>query len=351
MQQPGEFTRNDSEMLERELIELIGSSWKTQAIYVAAELKIADYLADRPRTAGELAALINVNAPALHQLLRALTTIEICNELADGTFAIARLGALLVSGAPHSLRSWAMWWGSQSWPVWGQLLYSVKTGRSARTLLLGTDGFAHLAHDPASAEVFNQAAVELTRVVAKEIVRAYDFTQFTRIVDVGGGCGELLAHILQAAPEARGVLFDLPHAIHQARDHLNGRGTASRCDFIAGDFFEAVPAGGDVYILKNVIHDWNDESSRRILDNCRAVLDGAKLLLIECLLPNRLTTSTEHQAAARSDLHMLVALAAKERTEAEFQALLNSAGLRVARVFPAGPTISLIEATAEPSSV
>src|SRR5262249_52474635 len=145
---------------------------------------------------------------------------------------------------------------------------------------------------------------------------------------------------LQAAPKARGILFDLPHAIHQAREHLDGRGMASRCDFIAGDFFEAVPAGGDVYILKNVIHDLSDEKSQQILKNCRAVLDRAKLLLMECLLPNRLTTSTEHQAAARSDLHMLVALAAKERTEAEFQALLNSVGLRIERVFPAGPTIS-----------
>jgi orsellinic acid C2-O-methyltransferase len=348
--QPGEPARNESGRLYHELLELIGTSWKTQAVYVAAELRIADFLADRPKTTEDLAALTHANAAALRQLLRALTTIDICREQEDGTFAITPLGALLASNDPASLRSWAIWWGAQSWPVWGQLLYSVRTGNSARKLLLGTDGFAHLERDPASAEIFNRAAAELTRVAAAEIVRAYDFTPFARIVDVGGGCGELLAHILQAAPAARGVLFDLPHAIQHGRDHLRKLGLETRCEFVAGDFFETIPAGGDAYFLKNVIHDWNDESSRRILENCRAALGDGKLLLMECLLPDRLTTSTDDQAAVRSDLHMLVALAAKERTEAELRALLDSAGLRVTRVIPAGPTISLIEAVSASAS-
>jgi hypothetical protein len=228
------------------------------------------------------------------------------------------------------------------------LLHSVKTGQSARKLLLGTDGFGHLERDPALAEIFHSAAAERTRLTAIDIVRAYDFSTLKRIVDVGGGRGELLAAILRAAPESRGVLFDLPPAVELARVELERSGLASRCEFVAGNFFDSVPAGGDAYILKSVIHDWNGADCQRILKNCRQAMDGGRLLLIEEMLPDRLTNSEAHQAIACSDLTMLAALAAQERTEAELRALLAAAEFRVVEVLPAGPTFCVIVALPEP---
>jgi SAM-dependent methyltransferase len=196
------------------------------------------------------------------------------------------------------------------------------------------------------AAVFNQAIVELTRLSSASIVASYDFSGPKRIVDVGGGYGQLLATILRANPAATGVLFDLPHALDGARRHFEKEGLAGRCAFVAGDFFEAVPNSGDVYLLKSVIHDWNDERGTQILVNCcRAMAPGARLLLIEQVLPDRLDASPAHQALSRGDLTMLVAHAACERTEADHRRLLNAAGLAVARTLPAGPTtFSIIEA-------
>jgi len=281
----------------------------------------------------------------LHRLLRALATIEICRELDDGAFEITPMGTLLRTDAPQSLRSWTIWWAHHLSPVWDRLLDSVKTGRSARALLAGTEGFAHLDRDPDMAALFNRAMAELTRLTADSVVQAYGFSGLTRIVDVGGGYGELLAAILTANRSASGVLFDLPHAIAGGRRRLEEAGLAGRCEFVAGDFFEAVPGGGDAYVLKHVIHDWNDEHGARILESCRgAMASDARLLLVEQILPDRLVASSTHRSAARSDLTMLVAHAAGERTEAEFRRLLGAAGFRVARVVPAGGLLGVIEA-------
>jgi len=331
--------------------EMISASWMSQAVYVAAELRIADFLAQGPKSDQELAALTETHLPALRRLLHALTTIEVCREIQVGLFAVTPLGLRLASDVPGSLRYWALWWGGQLWPVWGQLLYSVRTGQSARKLLLGTDGFAHLERSPDMADNFHRAMAERTKQTASDVVRAYDFSSSKRIVDVGGGSGELLAAILLAAPDARGVLFDLPSAIERGRAQFGELGLARRCDFIAGNFFESIPAGGDAYILKSVIHDWNGEDCQRILNNCRQAMRGGRLLLIEEMLPSHLTNSRGHQAIACSDLTMLAALAAQERTEAELRALLAAAGLHVVRVLSVGPTFHLIEASSEPASI
>jgi hypothetical protein len=330
------------------LLGLMTGSWMTQAVYVAAELRIADYLAERPRTSEELAAATGAHAPSLHRLLRALTTIEICRERKDGTFEITETGLLLKSDVPGSLRSWTIWWGEYLWPVWGNLLYSVKTGESARKMLSGMDGFKHLENDPKAAAIFNEGLAELTRLTAQDVVRVYDFSGIKRIVDVGGGHGELLISILRKNPKISGVLFDMSHAIAGGRRHFEEAGLIGRCEFAAGDFFESVPKNADAYILKSVIHDWNDEDGKRILANCRlAMAEKGRLLLVERIVPERLEVSADHQAIARTDLGMLVALAAKERTEAQFKTLLKAAGLRVTRIIPVGMTFSVIEAFAD----
>jgi hypothetical protein len=325
---------------------ILTGSWKTQALYVAAELKIADLLATGARTSAELAAAAGADAPSLHRLLRALSALGLCEEREDGRFALTPLGALLQEGSPHSLRAWTLWWGHHLWPVWGNLLYSIKTGQSARKLLLGTDGFAHLQKDPEAAATFYRVTIELTRLTAQAVLQAYDFSGLKRIADIGGGHGEMLAYVLEANPGASGLLFDLAVAVEGAAENFrkNHPGLDGRCAFMAGDFFESVPPGADAYILKSVIHDWDDEQAGRILVNCRrAMTADARLLIIEPILPERNEATALHATLSQHDLTMLVALAAQERTQREFSALLASAGLQIAKIASAGPVYSIIE--------
>ncbi|MEA2711502.1 MAG: hypothetical protein QOF78_4103 [Phycisphaerales bacterium] len=337
----------DAAILARRLLDIVNASWMSQATCVAAELGIADLLRDGPRTADELAVLTHTDPPSLHRLLRALTTLDICRERDDGAFEITPMGALLGGddATPGSVRAWAIWWGKHLWPVWGELLYSVRTGKSARKLLMGTEGFKHLENDPEKAALFNRALVELTRLATDSFVRTYDFSGLRRIVDVGGGYGQLLAAILAANPAISGILFDLPHAIEGGRRHLDDAGLAARCEFVAGDFFQAVPPDADAYILKSVIHDWDDARSRQILESCRRAMHAdARLLLVEQMLPDRLEATAAHQFIVRSDLNMLVAHAAGERTEAAFREMLGATDFRVNKILPAGLTFSVIEA-------
>jgi ubiquinone/menaquinone biosynthesis C-methylase UbiE len=322
------MSSNDDTAAANQLLDLINASWVAQACYVTAHLGVPELLAAGPRTAAELASATGTDAPALRRLLSALGSVDICHQRDDGTFEMTRLGQLLRPDVPSSMRAWALQWGGEAWQVWANLLYSVKTGNSARAHLSGESGFAHLERDPQAAQIFNQAMVDLTRLAARDIARAYDFAGQC-VMDVGGGYGELLAQILTAYPSARGVLFDMPHAISKARDHLANRGLAGRCEFVSGDFFASVPGGADVYLLKTVIHDWPDDRAQDILRTCRrAMTPGARLLIIERLMPERLDPSAANRALARVDLHMLVALGAKERTLKEMRTLLESAGFQ-----------------------
>jgi ubiquinone/menaquinone biosynthesis C-methylase UbiE len=248
------------------------------------------------------------------------------------------MGALLRNDAATSLRAWALFTGQNLWQEWGHLLDSIKTGGSASQRPTGTEG-------PRPA-VFNHAMVELTRLLTPAVVQAYDFTGCRRIIDVGGGHGELLVAILQAYPEACGVLFDLPHVVAQGRQHLARADLAHRCECVAGDFLEAMPGEGDAYVLKSILHNWTDAQSTRILDNCRRAMPaGAKLLVVEGIMPERLGVSAADQAYARLDLLRLITVAAQERTAAEYRALLASAGFHLTRIIPVEGLSSLMEAT------
>jgi len=327
------------------LVQLIASGAMSQALSVAAELRIADVLADGPKRSDEIADATGCQAPSLHRLMRALASLDLCSEREDGSFALTATGSLLRSDAVDSFRSVAIWWGRYRWPVWGHLLHSLKTGESSWKLVSQTAGFEHLSRDAEVAEVFNQAMAGLTRIVSGAIVRAYDFSGVKRIVDVGGGYGELLAAILGAYPAMRGVLFDLAHAIEGARIHLEKTGVIDRCEFATGDFFESVPGGAEAYLLKTVIHDWDDERSGAILRNCRqaAGRDG-RLLIVEQIMPERMEPSWPHRHVAARDLNMLVLLGGRERTASEFRALLEAAGLSVKRTVPTALGYCVIEA-------
>jgi hypothetical protein len=319
----------------------------SQATYVAAELRIADLLAGGPRRVDDLAKAAECHAPSLARLMRGLASLGICVEREDGRFDLTPMGSLLCSDRLNSLRSWAIVWGKNQWPVWAHLLHSVRTGESARTLVLGTEGYEHLARDADAAAMFNRAMTEITRFVASEVARVYDFSGARRIVDIGGGYGELLATILKAHPKARGVVFDLPHAREGAREFAKNSGIVKRSEFIAGDFFESVPPEGDAYLLKSIVHNWNDEKSAVILGNCRRSMSrGAKLLLVERILPARMCVSPAHQAVARSDLNMLIGSGGLERNEDELRNLLGSAGFTPGKIFPTTTDYSVIEGVA-----
>lgn len=217
------------------------------------------------------------------------------------------------------------------------------------TLLLGTKGFEHLAKDSRAAEIFNTGLMNLTRMTAEQLVKAYDFSAINQLVDVGGGYGGLLCTVLQANPQMKGVLFDQNHAKEGADQQATKSGVSERFEFQSGDFFvaESLPQNADAYILKNIIHDWNDERSQLILNNCRkAMASNGRVLLIEHVVPDKLAEDPRHQAIICNDLHMLAALAARERAKEEYRILLQSAGLKINQIIPVDMAFHLIEAVA-----
>ena len=334
---PGEAVR---------LLGLVNSCWMTAAISAAADLGIPDLLVEGPRSSRELADTIGAHEPFLRRLLVALSTLDVCEARDDDMFALGPLGEVLRSDAPVSVRSWALYSGAEMWPVWGHLAEAVRTGRSGREIDSGVREFEFLDANPDSARRFDEAMVELTRLATPGIVAAYPFSGCRRVVDVGGGYGELLTAILDAHPSLTGILFDIPNTIDEAHAHVEQSGVSDRCELVGGSFFESVPAGEDLYILKSIIHDWDDERSREILRTCtEAMRDDSRLLVIERIRPEQVDNSPGSQNIARADLTMLVALAAQERTESEFRELLASAGLQVQNVIPAAAGFSVIEAS------
>jgi hypothetical protein len=327
------------------LFDLIASHRITAVIYVTARLGIADYLSESEKTAGELAQLTRAHEPSLQRLLRALITIGICTQNGRGNFALTALGRHLAADEPQSAKPWALLEGERLWRSWGGLLDSIRTGKSAAELAGIDNSFELMARSPEAVKVFNEAMVSLTRLVTHGVLAAYDFSGIAKLMDVGGGFGEFLGAVLKAYPTMRGVIFDLPRCAEGAKKLLTEVGVDDRSEFVAGDFFESVPRGADVLILKSIIHDWNDERSVKILRNCRKALpDGGRLLLVERLMPEILEANPEHRAHAMSDLNMLRGPGGRERTEHEYRQLLRESGFAITRVLPTG-RFSLMEAS------
>ncbi|HET6467429.1 MAG TPA: methyltransferase [Geminicoccaceae bacterium] len=324
------------------LLALASGAWIGQAVHVAARLGIADLLGDGPKPPAALAAATGTDATALYRLLRALASLGVFAEDAGGRFTLTPLAEGLRSDAPGSLRGYAIMMGEEwHWRAWGELLESVRTGGSAFERVHGCELFRYFAEHPEAARVFNAAMTSRTGQETAAVTGAYDWPAGT-IVDVGGGQGALLTAILARRPEARGILFDLPHVIDAARRPIEEKGLAARCELVGGDFFDRVPAGGDLYLIKRVLHDWDDGRAAAILRCCRAAMAAdARLLVIEHVLPPGNAPSW----GKLLDLQMLVLTpGGQERDEAGFHGLLATAGFRLERVLPAGPTASLIEA-------
>jgi orsellinic acid C2-O-methyltransferase len=329
------------------LMPLINAFMASRLVHVAAELAIADRLVDGAKSSEALARETKTHWPSLHRLLRALASLGVLEEVETNQFALTAMGAQLRSGAPDSVRNLALMFGSErTWRLWGALLGSVQTGESAMQRLYGVGSFEYFVTHAQEAAIFNAAMAEATRQLAHAVTAAYDFTPLHFLVDVGGGSGILIAEILAAAPGLNGIVFDLPSGSSEALRHLEAAGVADRCEVIAGDFFRSVPEGADAYVLKSIIHDWDDERSVAILKNCRNAMSSRSIiLLVEQIMPTRMTASAGLQRMALLDLHMLVGPGGRERSEGEYQALLTAAGLAWTRTLPLPGDIgsSLIE--------
>jgi O-methyltransferase domain/Dimerisation domain len=323
------------------LLGLINGFQITQAIHVAATLRIADHLNDGARSASELAALTKSHPDTLYRLLRALAAVGVFREDEGRKFALTPMGDCLRTDSTTPLGAWAEAVGSPYyWQAWGHLLHSVQTGENAFQHLNGSDVWKFRAEHPEQGATFDRAMTQLSRGGAEAVIGAYDFSAFRHIVDVGGGHGLMLAAILRAHPHMRGTLFDQPHVVARAKSVLAERGVVERCDIVGGSFFETVPEGADAYLMRVVIHDWEDDEAIAILKVCRRAMgETAKLLLIERLIapPN------EMPAAKFADLNMLVLPGGRERTREGFSDLFASSGFELTRVFPAG-THNVIEA-------
>ncbi len=326
------------------LLALIHANWTTQAISVANQLRLPELLRDGPQTAHALAQATHCHGPSLTRLLRALTSIGVLTEPADGLFELTSVGALLRADVPGSLAAWAEFCGTRSWATWGRLVQSVRTGDSIRKQASGFDGFHHLESDAQGAQLFNRAMVDLTQPVALAVAQNVDWSGMRLIVDVGGGYGELIAAILSGHPCLRGILFDLAHATSAAGNRLAAAGVEGRCTLVTGSFFDAVPAAADAYLLKSVLHDWDDDLAVEILRNCRRVMaPHARLFVIERIAPEHFCDSPRDQGIARSDLNMLVGTGGRERTETQYRQLLDTAKLRISRLQALGDPYSVIE--------
>jgi hypothetical protein len=313
----------------------------SQAIHVVATLGIADLLKDGPKSADELAEATGTHASALYRILRALASVGVFAEQSDGRFGLTPLAEHLRTDVPGSLRSWAMLIGRPYYfTTWGHLLHSVRTGEPAFPHVYGMPAWEYRASHPEESALFDGAMTGLSLAEAEAVVRNYDFLGIGVLVDVGGGKGALLAAILAANPALRGILFDQPHVVADAKDLLERAGVADRCEVVDGDFFKAVPGGADAYLLKSIIHDWDDASAIEILRKCRAAMaDSGRLLLVE----RGIRPANEPDPAKFIDLMILVMLGGRERTAEEYERLYIEAGFKLTNTIHAGSLLDIIE--------
>jgi O-methyltransferase len=305
----------------------MGGPWICQSLYVAAKLGVADHLRDGPLTVDALAARTDSHTDALHRFCRVLAALDVLTSGPERSFGLGRLGLPLLTDVPDSVRHGFILQGEEVFRAWTEVLHTVRTGRPAFDRVYGMDYFEYLAKNPDASLRFSQAMGDLDAPPA--VLDEYDFSGCSTVVDLGGGAGTVLADVLRRRPSARGVLLELPNCVDAARSHLDRLGVGGRAEVVGGDFFASVPAGGDLYLLSRVLHNWDDTDALRLLRRVRGAMTGdARLVVIDHLLPDQ----EGFHPGLLADLHMLVVLGSRERTEHELRALLETAGLRVRRV-------------------
>ena len=326
----------------QQILQLATGYIASTATYIAVKLRIADRLAASPQTAADLAKEANVNEDALYRVLRTLTSLGVFEETAPRTFANNLPASLLRSGVQGSLYDMALWMSDPfHFQVYADALYSVETGKPAVEKTFGTPVFEYFPKNPQESEIFNNAMTMFSGMVIPAVLDVYDFSGIGTLVDVAGGHGRVLTSILEKYPAMRGVLFDLEHVIAGAQPVIDRLGLSGRCSTASGDFFKAVPAGGDAYIMKHIIHDWNDAEAITILKNIRSAMNpGARVILLESVI----TPGSQPDFGKIIDLEMLLMPGGRERTEQEFRELFKRAGFTLTRIVPTKSPLSVVEA-------
>jgi len=325
-----------------QLIEMARAHWLSRIAYVAAKLDIADHLAQGPRKAEDLAAVTKTHAPSLYRLMRTLAGLGILAENDRHEFVLTPVGEALRTGAPGAAKATILTMASDWWVgAFQQLLYSVETGNSGFEKYLGMPVFDWLARNPEQASLFSETMIGVHGAEPVAVAASYDFARCGMIIDVGGATGHLLTTILQQHAGTKGILYDLPHVVRDAPALIAARGLTDRVSIAGGSFFDAVPGGGDAYLLSHIIHDWSEDQCLTILGNCRRAMTAeARLLLIEMVLPD----DNRFHPGQILDLMMLVGPGGRERTSAEYGQLLDKAGFRMTTIISTASPTSIIEA-------
>jgi len=328
------------------MLERIAAYWQSQLVFVAAKLGIADALVDGPLTIEEIAIRVGAHAPSLKRVLRALASLGIFACDPHGRFHLTRLAQTLRRDHPESLRDFAlMLVDDYNWSAWGALEHAVRTGESAFERVHGAPAFAWMREHPDKEKMFSASMASISVMENAAVARAYAFGKLQRVVDVGGAHGHLLVAILRSYVKVRGVLFDQPAIVDEARraGFITAADVSGRCEVQGGDFFESVPSGADAYVLKYIVHDWDDERSIRILENCRrAMPDEGRVLVVDHVV----APGNRFDWGKLMDINMMVMLGSKERTKDEFRQLFMRAGLRLKRVIRTSSPLSILEGVA-----
>ncbi len=328
---------------EGNLQRLLTGTWISQMLYAAAKLGLADHLAGEPMAAEDLAPAVGVQAEPLYRLLRALAGEGVFAEDEHRRFSLTPMAELLRSDVAGSKQAMAIMLGEEHHAAWGQILYSLQTGKPAFDHVYGQPIFDYLAGHPEAARVFDAAMTAVHGSETAQMLAAYDFSGVKTLADIGGGNGSLITMVLQRYPQLKGILYDIDHVVARAKPRLEAAGVADRCQVVAGNFFESVPAGADTYLMRHIIHDWDEARCIQILKHVRAVLPaGGKLLLIEVVVP----TGNEPSFGKLMDINMMVLPGGKERTADEYRALYAAADFKLSRIVPTAGAMSLIEGVA-----
>ena len=315
----------------------------SSSLYVATALNVPDLLADGPKSAAELAKATGAKGDALNRILRVLASIGLFEQVKPGVYGLSPASQLLRKDVPGSLRGIAHFLADpMHFNIYANLMHSVMTGESAGEKTVGMPLFEYFAKHPDYSETFNDAMTSFSAPVAGAAVEAYDFSQYGTIVDVAGGHGEVLMTILKASPKSKGVLAEVGHVVEGAKPRIAAAGLADRCEAVECDFFKAVPTGGDAYVMKHIIHDWDDERASVILNNIRSAMGNkrGKLLLLETVIPE----GPEPHLGKFIDIEMLALPGGKERTAEEFKTLFASSGFELTNIVPTKSPLSVVEA-------
>ena len=320
------------------LAGMITGFWGSQMVYAAAKLGLADSLAGGPMTAEELARITGTHPRSLYRLLRALASVGVFSEDTERRFSLTPLAEPLRADVPGSRRATVLMMVGLFYDAWGGLLGSVRTGRPAFETLHGQRFFEFLGENPDEARIFGDAMTAFNNRKTRAVLEAYDFSGVPVLADIGGGSGGNLVSNLRRYPQMRGILFDLPGVVERAE--IRAAGLDDRCRIVGGSFLEAVPGGADAYLLRHILHNWDDERAVTILRNVRCVMgEGAKLLIVERVIP----PGNDPMFGKLMDLTMLVVHGGMERTGDEFRRLFEAAGFRLSRIVPTTSDVSVIE--------